>query len=179
VVRREPAGQDGRVRTVPMPTWVKVAIDVWISRPPIADGFVFRPVSRGGQCCGNQLCDKVIWQMLRGYARDAGLPGIAAHDMRRTCAKLCRASRGELEQIQMLLGHASVQTTERYLGTKQDLLHAPNDGIKLHVTTDKTVDSEATSCREGQAPTLSLGARWQLRRSRRPYCKYEARTESR
>jgi integrase len=43
------------------------------------------------------------------------------------------AAGGELEQIQMLLGHASVQTTERYLGTKQDLMHAPNDGIKLRV----------------------------------------------
>jgi len=126
-------GKHGRVRTVPMPTWVKVAIDVWISRPPIADGFVFRPVSRGGYCCGDRLSDKVIWQMLRRYARDAGVPGIAPHDMRRTCAKLCRASGGELEQIQMLLGHASVQTTERYLGTKQDLLHAPNDGIKLRI----------------------------------------------
>ena len=40
---------------------------------------------------------------------------------------------GELEQIQLLPGHASVQTTERYLGTKQDLIHAPNDGIKLKV----------------------------------------------
>ena len=38
---------------------------------------------------------------------------------------------GELEQIQLLLGHASVQTTERYLGTKQDLGRAPNDAIKL------------------------------------------------
>jgi integrase len=53
------------------------------------------------------------------------------HDLRRTTAKLCRAAGGELEQIQMLLGHSSVQTTERYLGTKQDLAHAPNDGIKL------------------------------------------------
>jgi site-specific recombinase XerD len=44
---------------------------------------------------------------------------------------MCRAAGGELEQIQLLLGHASVQTTERYLGTKQDLAHPPNDGIKL------------------------------------------------
>jgi integrase len=36
--------------------------------------------------------------------------------MRRTCAKLCRDSGGDLEQIQFLLGHASIQTTERYLG---------------------------------------------------------------
>lgn len=74
-----------------------------------------------------------IWQMLRRYAAEIGMPGLAPHDLRRTCAKLCRAAGGELEQIQMLLGHASVQTTERYLGTRQDLVNAPNDGIKLRV----------------------------------------------
>jgi integrase/recombinase XerD len=47
--------------------------------------------------------------------------------------ELCRASGGELEQIQLLLGHASVQTRERYLGTKQDFVHAPNDAIKLRL----------------------------------------------
>jgi integrase len=64
---------------------------------------------------------------------DEFFAGIAPHDARRTGAKLCRAAGGELEQIQLLLGHASVQTTERYLGIKQDLVHAPNDGIKLRV----------------------------------------------
>ena len=53
------------------------------------------------------------------------------HDARRTCAKLCRAAGGELEQIQLLLGHASIQTTERYLGTRQDLANAPNDRMGL------------------------------------------------
>jgi integrase len=56
---------------------------------------------------------------------------LQAHDVRRTCAKLCRAAAGDLEQIQLLLGHISVQTTERYLGTKQDLAEAPNDRLGL------------------------------------------------
>jgi integrase/recombinase XerD len=67
------------------------------------------------------------------FVRTPRLAGIAPHDLRRTTAKLCRAAGGELEQIQLLLGHSSVQTTQRYLGTKQDLVHAPNDGIKLKV----------------------------------------------
>jgi integrase len=50
-----------------------------------------------------------------------------------TCARLCHISGGELEQIQFLLGHVSVQTTERYLGCKQKLRHAVNDQLGLEV----------------------------------------------
>jgi integrase len=60
-----------------------------------------------------------------------GLEYIAPHDLRRTCAKLCHSGGGELEQIQFLLGHASVQTTERYLGCKQNLGHPVNDQFTL------------------------------------------------
>ena len=126
-------GKHGRVRTVPMPAWVKVAIDAWTSTAALMDGRIFRSVNRADAAQGEALSEKVVWQLLKPYAEAAGVPGIAPHDMRRTCAKLCRAGGGELEQIQMLLGHASIQTTERYLGTRQDLVHAPNDAIKLRV----------------------------------------------
>src|SRR5262245_34056132 len=128
-------GKHGRVRTVPVPTWVKMAVDAWISAASIGDGKLFREVHRGDEVQPAALSEKVIWQLLQRYAATAGVAGIAPHDLRRTCAKLCRAAGGELEQIQMLLGHASVQTTERYLGTKQDLVHASNDGIKLRLAT--------------------------------------------
>ena len=126
-------GKHGRIRTVPMPTWVKVAIDAWTGPAGVTEGHLFRPVNRGDKVQGDALSEKCVWQLLRPYAAAAGVPGIAPHDLRRSCAKACRAAGGELEQIQLLLGHASVQTTERYLGTKQDLVHAPNDGIKLRV----------------------------------------------
>jgi integrase len=117
-----------------MPTWVKVAIDGWTSATVVSSGSVFRPVNRAGAAQDAGLSEKVVWQLLQGYASATGVPGIAPHDRRRPCAKMCRAAGGELEQIQLLLGHASVQTTERYLGTKQDLVHAPNDGIMLRIT---------------------------------------------
>jgi len=126
-------GKHGRVRTAPMPTWVKIGIDAWTSAAAVESGHVFRPVNRADRMSGDVLSEKVVWQLIKPYAETAGVPGIAPHDLRRTCAKLCRAGGGELEQIQLLLGHASVQTTERYLGTRQDLVHAPNDAIKLRV----------------------------------------------
>jgi len=127
-------GKHGRVRSAPMPTWVKVAIDAWTLRAGVADGRVFRSVNRANRATGEALGEKVVWQLIKPYVEEAGVPGIAPHDLRRTCAKLCRAGGGELEQIQLLLGHASVQTTERYLGTRHELVHAPNDAIKLRVT---------------------------------------------
>jgi integrase len=52
-------------------------------------------------------------------------------DLRRTCAKLCRKNGGDLEQIKFLLGHSSIQTTERYLGSEQDIEIAVNDNLGL------------------------------------------------
>src|SRR5450432_1900211 len=39
-------GKHGRVRTAPMPTWVKVAIDAWATPADVTTGHVFRSVNR-------------------------------------------------------------------------------------------------------------------------------------
>jgi len=61
----------------------------------------------------------------------AGIDKLAPHDLRRTCAGLCHLAGGELDQIQFLLGHVSIQTTERYLGCKQKLRIAVNDRLGI------------------------------------------------
>lgn len=101
----------GRVRPVPMPAWTKSAIDEWTNAVGITEGFIFRPLNRADQVFGNRLSEKVVWQMPKPYVASIGVPHLASHDLRRATAKLCRAADGELEQIQMLLGHSSVQTT--------------------------------------------------------------------
>ena len=69
--------------------------------------------------------------MVKEFAAKLGLPKLAPHDLRRSCARLCHTAGGELEQIQFLLGHVSVQTTEKYLGCKQRLRGAVNDWIGI------------------------------------------------
>jgi integrase len=70
-----------------------------------------------------------FWSVVEASAKDIGIEHFGAHDLRRTCAKLCRKNGGDLEQIKFLLGHSSIQTTERYLGSEQDIVIAVNDNL--------------------------------------------------
>lgn len=124
-------GKGGHIRTVPIPEWVKAALDQWTLAAGVTEGRIFRAVDRAGKVRGKSLSQNVVWYVVRACCQRAGLERIAPHDLRRTCAKLCHSHGGELEQIQFLLGHASVQTTERYLGCKQNLRHPVNDLFDL------------------------------------------------
>jgi site-specific recombinase XerD len=124
-------GKGKHIRTVPVPVWAKRAIDEWTTAAAIDDGPIFRRVSRLENIWGDGITPKAIWHIVKAAAKRARIRDLAPHDLRRTCARLCHLAGGELEQIQFLLGHASVQTTERYLGCKQKLSHAVNDNIGL------------------------------------------------
>jgi len=124
-------GKGGHIRTVPMPNWVKTAIDEWAILAGINSGPLFRAINKAGRVWGNGFTPKVIWSIVKEGAAKCGLVGLAPHDLRRTCARLCHQAGGELEQIQFLLGHVSIETTERYLGCKQRFQNAVNDAIGL------------------------------------------------
>lgn len=126
-------GKAGHVRTVPVPFWVKTAIDTWTSAATIAEGRLFRSIRKNGVRWGRGLTQNVVWYVVKECAERARIDKLPPHDLRRSCARLCHAAGGELEQIQFLLGHATVQTTERYVGCKQKLSHAVNDRIEFHV----------------------------------------------
>lgn len=124
-------GKGGHIRTVPIPDWVREQLEDWIMAAGIQDGKIFRKVDRLDRTWGEGLSVKAVWHIVKDSAKQAGLPNIAPHDLRRSCARLCQTAGGELEQIQFLLGHVSIQTTERYLGSKQRIRCAVNDHIGI------------------------------------------------
>ena len=130
-------GKKGHVRTVPMPPWTKAAIESWGAAAGITAGPVFRGVNKGDVVTGDRLSTQGILRAVGRYAE-----AIAPHDLRRTFAKLAFKGGAKLDQIQLSLGHASIQTTERYLGVQQDLTDAPCDylhlrgGVKMPIRAD-------------------------------------------
>jgi integrase len=124
-------GKGGRVRTVAVPIWVKQGINAWTTAAEIEDGRLLRSISKSGKLSGDTLSDWAIWSVVEQSAKEIGMEHFGAHDLRRTCAKLCRKAGGDLEQIKFLLGHSSIQTTERYLGSEQELAIAVNDNLGL------------------------------------------------
>lgn len=130
---RRYGGEGGRLRTVPVPLWCKALIDVWLCDSGVAEGKVFRRVSKCGAREDAGVTTDAVWCAVKRYAKRIGFDHLAPHDLRRTCARLCHSAGGELEQIQFLLGHASVQTTERYIGCRQNFREAVNDRFRISV----------------------------------------------
>lgn len=125
-------GKGNRVRSVPIPSWCKYALDQWIEAAGLINGRVFVSINKGGRVDRDSITPQAVYNVVNEYATACGLP-VAAHDLRRTFAKLAHKGGAALEQIQLTLGHASIQTTERYLGVEQRLDVAPCDVLGLQL----------------------------------------------
>ena len=130
-VLADPEGKGRRIRTVAIPIWVKHGINTWMTAAGIEDGRLLRSVSKSGKVNRETLSDWAVWSVVEQSSKQIGIEHFGAHDLRRTCAKLCRKNGGDLEQIKFLPGHSSIQTTERYLGSEQDIEIAVNYNLGL------------------------------------------------
>ena len=126
-------GKRDKIRSIPMPNWAKVAIDEWRKTSGVSDGLVFRAINKGDRVVGDGITPQAIYNIIVGYAGALKKKGVAPHDLRRTFAKLAHKGGAAIDQIQLSLGHESIQTTEEYLGVEQDLTDAPCDHLGLRI----------------------------------------------
>src|SRR5262249_19075277 len=106
-------GKAGHVRTIPVPDWVYRLLNDWVVAASIKAGSFCGRITGAGKRGGEGVTKKLVGQVEKESAARIANDRIPPNDRRRTCARLCRSAGGELEQIQFLLGHVSVQTTER------------------------------------------------------------------
>jgi integrase len=88
-------GKGRRIRTVAIPIWVKHGINAWMTAAGIEEGPLLRSIRKGGKV-GQSLSDWAVWSVVEQSAKQIGIERFGAHDLRRTCAKLCRKGGGDL-----------------------------------------------------------------------------------
>jgi integrase len=113
------------------PKW----LETWQDASGLTSGRILHSINKGYRITHAGMSPQSVFMTVQSYARQLGIQA-APHDLRRTFAKLAHKGRAALEQIQLSLGHATILTTERYLGVRQDLNDAPCDHLGLAVQGD-------------------------------------------
>lgn len=134
-------GKGNRVRTIPVPAWALGYLAAWLRAAGIRDGLVFRAVNKAGELSGpvrtngggmtdGGLSAGSVYNVIKSAGQLISID-LDPHDLRRTCAQLMHRSGADIAQIKEILGHASIRTTELYLGIDLDTDNPANDLIKL------------------------------------------------
>ena len=131
-------GKHGRVRTVPVPAFAKIAVDDWCAAAGITSGCLLRQISRREVVREDGLTDQAVYDIVLEAARTVD-PYVRPHDLRRSFARLAYEGHAAIEQLALALGHASVHTTERYVAAKQHFRVAPCDVLGLDLPDSTSV----------------------------------------
>ena len=106
-------GKGGKDRIVPLGEVASTFLELYLreARPKLAtsqEQLLFLNQS------GSQLTRAYLYCVIKRYAQKAGLKGVGTHTFRHTCATHLLKGKADIRQIQKILGHASLSTTQRY-----------------------------------------------------------------
>ncbi|KKM16569.1 hypothetical protein LCGC14_1684540 [marine sediment metagenome] len=129
-------GKRNKTRSVPLSPWVAKIIWNWQAAADIYSGLLLRAINKadrlsgrintkgGGKTSGG-LSPKAIYKTIMRLGELAGIQGLGPHSLRRTWARRAYKQDYPLDQIQAILGHQSIRTTELYIGLKGLDLESP------------------------------------------------------
>lgn len=117
-------GKGGRERTLPISASAVTALEEYldIARSQLARGAAQKPDALFLNHRGKRLTRQGFWLILKNYAEELGLSELTPHMLRHSFAAHMVSSGADLRAVQVLLGHASISTTQIYT----QLNHAQN-----------------------------------------------------
>ena len=107
-------GKGGKTRLVPMPTATVECVSDLLRIFPAASGPLVRSIH------GGRLDRKSLRVIMTDHLYNAGIKqcpfdGRSSHVLRRTCATMLLESGASIRDVQTVMGHASIATTQAYL----------------------------------------------------------------
>ena len=107
-------GKGNKERVVPFTRACLSALQAWLShgRPSLAIPEAGRALFVGDK--GRRIDPRVIRSMIHRMCAQAGVRDLAPHALRHTAATHILAGGADLRAVQEMLGHSSLQTTQRY-----------------------------------------------------------------
>ncbi len=120
-------GKGAKERLIPLNNLVLDALRSWLEvRPVVADP---TPLFVNRQ--GKRLTGRSVYNIVKKYVRQAGLTKgrISPHKLRHTFATLLHLNEVDILEIQKLLGHASITSTQIYTHTNTQKLRSAVEKI--------------------------------------------------
>jgi site-specific recombinase XerD len=129
-------------REIPIPTETQAALEAWLRAHPNRrrgglrddDVLFVSPHARARETSTRALSQQGLAKLVRRYAADAGLPERLAHPhaLRGYYATTLAGERVPIQEIKARLGHASIETTARYLAELGDGAVGVGDVLDRH-----------------------------------------------
>lgn len=119
-------GKGKKRRVIPLHVKLVAMLDQWAETIGRV-GFICRSVTKGGEV-GKRISGQGILDIVDAYGQELG-ENLRPHDLRRTYARIGYDAGIDIGQISKLLGHASIATTQRYLGLQIDLKKTVSDFV--------------------------------------------------
>ncbi len=124
-------GKGSKNRVVPISAFLASRIRAW--RDVVGGGRILRSLGKNKKLKA-RISEVSIYNLVHKYGVLIGVPTLAPHDLRRTWAQIGYESGIPITQISQLLGHASIETTKRYLNLTLDLDTTISDFVPLAKT---------------------------------------------
>jgi len=114
------AGKGGRDRFVPLRASAIAAVRQYLEKGRAADDENETSLFLNHR--GKRLTRQGFWLILKDYAQQAGIDDITPHTLRHSFAAHALRHGAELRDVQQLLGHVSISTTQIYRRVAGDLV---------------------------------------------------------
>lgn len=120
-------GKGAKDREVPIRDTLAAAVDEWLAITGSQER-ILRSFDRRGDL-RDSLSDAGLYNIVMAHGAQIGKPELRPHDLRRTYAQLGYDAGVPIAQISILLGHASIRTTQLYLNLDLNLETTVSDFV--------------------------------------------------